>query len=59
MLIGKMIERRKMNLASLGKIAILAKYGFEDVGGMTDKAANIAIDRIKENRWNGPERWFD
>jgi hypothetical protein len=56
-LMGKMIERSRMGLATVGKLRIIAKYGYEGVGVITDKEANAILDNIKRANWNGPESW--
>jgi hypothetical protein len=56
-LMGKMIERSRMGLATVGKLRIIAKYGYEETGAITDKEANAILDNIKRANWNGPESW--
>ncbi len=57
MLMGKMVERSKLKLASVGKLRVLSRYGFEHIGAISDKDANALMDRIKTANWNGPENW--
>ena len=57
MLMGKMIERSRMKLASVGKLKVLARYGFEDLGVISEKEANGLMDRIKAGNWQQPENW--
>jgi len=57
MLMGKMVERSKMHLASIGKLKVLSKYGYQEIGAISDKEANALMDRIKSGNWNGPESW--
>ena len=56
-LMGKMIERSRMGLATVGKLRIIAKYGYEGIGVITDREANAILDNIKRANWNGPESW--
>ena len=55
MLMGKMVERSKMHLASIGKLKVLSKYGYQEIGAISDKEANALMDRIKSGNWNGPK----
>jgi superfamily II DNA or RNA helicase len=57
MLMGKMIERSRMKLASVGKLKVLARYGFEDLGVISEKEANGRMDRIMAGNWQQPENW--
>lgn len=57
MLMGKMMERSKLKLASVGKLRVLSRYGYQNIGVISDKEANSLIDRIKQSNWNGPESW--
>ncbi len=57
MLMTKMVERRKLGLASIGKMKLLSKYGYDSIGAISEKEANQLMDRIKANNWAGPERW--
>jgi len=57
MLMGKLVERSKMHLASIGKLKVLSKYGYQDIGAISDKEANALMDSIKSSNWNGPENW--
>lgn len=57
MLMGKMIQRSKLKLASVGKLQLLSRYGYEDVGAVTTKEADALINRIKQTNWQGPSRW--
>lgn len=57
MLMGVMIERSRMKLASVGKLKVLARYGFEDLGVISEKEANGLMDRIKAGNWQQPENW--
>ena len=46
-----------MKLASVGKLKVLARYGFEDLGVISEKEANGLMDRIKAGNWQQPENW--
>lgn len=57
-LLTKMVERSRMKLASLGKLKVLAKYGYDGICGINEKEANVIMESIKGANWNGPEGWF-
>lgn len=56
-LIGRMVERSRLRLASVGKLRVLSRYGYEDLGAVSDKEANALMDNLKQNNWSQPERW--
>ena len=56
-LMTKLMERSRMHMASIGKLRVLTKYGYGEIGAITDKEANKLMDNLKKANWNGPERW--
>ena len=56
-LLTKMMERSRNHMASLGKLRVLAKYGYDEIGTISDKEANRLMDNLNQANWNGPERW--
>jgi len=52
-----MMGRSRNHMASLGKLRVLAKYGYDEIGTISDKEANRLMDNLNQANWNGPERW--
>ena len=50
LIMGKMIERSRLKLASMGKVGLLQKHGY-DAGAMSSKDADALINGIKANNW--------
>lgn len=57
LLMSKMVQRREAGLASVGKIRLLSRYGYDNIGILPDKEANRLVDNIKGANWSGPEKW--
>ena len=58
MLMGKLIGRSRAGLASMGKVRLLQRYGY-DAALMPGKVADRVINEIKNNGWRRPEVAFD
>lgn len=56
-LMSRMVERSRLHLASVGKLRVLSKYGYQGIDTLSDAQANALIDGIKTSGWNGPEKW--
>jgi len=57
LLMGKLIARGKSGLASMGKVRLLQRYGY-DAAAMCEKDANRLINQIKANGWRRVEPNF-
>lgn len=58
LIMGKMIERSRSGLASMGKVRMLSKYGY-DAAMMPSKVADKIINGIKANNWRRAEVSFE